>query len=440
MPLTAEEKRVRRERESRTKAAQHASELGCPSASWPLDHDGLTIKPDGRTPANHYWDPWAATYRRKETHVRYEPRAQRADAHVTAREQRRLHSHNRARCNADLFKPGFDLASIAPHDGNKLGDATCHFCGALLYPSEAVTIPGRGGFCRGKQCCAEGQVELPPVQEHAEVDALWRGTDEESKTLRKHSRQFNNALALASELYEEVDIDGWTPSLVIAGKLYHSIGPLQAEDDASPGFAQLYVHDPAAENDEAVKRYCHMYMDGKASKPEKARALKLLTELQSTMRQCNTYVQDFVTAGEIFSEGDVDDAHFVIEPKARPATAHKRTYKDAKKAFNEVMVMTVEPRGGKVPKRSVMIRARGGGLHDIDESSRAFDPLHFVLLFPCGDVDGWTTGLKKCPKAERRARRDGATWDATSGVWVPAARKTARACRAGRRATSERSC
>ena len=32
---------------------------------------------------------------------------------------------------------------------------------------------------------------------------------------------------------------------MLAGKLYHSIGPLQAEDDASPGFAQLYVHDPA---------------------------------------------------------------------------------------------------------------------------------------------------------------------------------------------------
>jgi len=203
---------------------------------------------------------------------------------------------------------------------------------------------------------------------------------------------------------------------VLAGKLYHSIGPLQAEDDASPGFAQLYVHDPAAENDEAVKRYGHMYMDGKASKPEKARVLKLLTELQSTMRQCNTYVQDFVTAGEIFSEGDVDDAHFVIEPKARPATAHKRTYKDAKKAFNEVTVMTVEPRGGKVPKRSVMIRARGGGLHDIDESSRAFDPLHVVLLFPCGD-DGWTTGLKKCPKAPSGVCGATATWDRYMYIW-----------------------
>ena len=167
-----------------------------------------------------------------------------------------------------------------------------------------------------------------------------------------------------------------------------------------------------------MRRYGHMYMDGNASKPQKERAIKLLTKLQRTMRQCNSYVQDFVTAGEIFAEGDVDDAHFVIEPKARPKDAHKRTYKDPKRAFNEVSVMTVEPRGGKVPKRSVVIRARGGGLHDIDETSRAFDPLHFVLLFPCGD-DGWTTGLHKCPKGERRARRDNAVWDAQAGVWVP---------------------
>ena len=87
------------------------------------------------------------------------------------------------------------------------------------------------------------------------IDALWRGTDEASKTLRKHSRQFNNALALASELYKEVDITGWAPSLVLTGKLYHSIGPLQAEGD-QPAFAQLYVHDPAAEN-ERTRRAGH---------------------------------------------------------------------------------------------------------------------------------------------------------------------------------------
>ena len=32
---------------------------------------------------------------------------------------------NRARCNDAILKPGFDLASVAPHDGGKLGDETC---------------------------------------------------------------------------------------------------------------------------------------------------------------------------------------------------------------------------------------------------------------------------------------------------------------------------
>ena len=82
--------------------------------------------------------------------------------------------------------------------------------------------------------------------------------DADGRLLRKHSRQFNNALALASEMYDEVQQDGWAPSIVIEGRLYHQVGPLQAEDGARPAFAQLYVHDPAAADDEALRRANHM--------------------------------------------------------------------------------------------------------------------------------------------------------------------------------------
>ena len=218
--LRPEQQRIRRRAQALEKAAAHATSLGCPSACSPLDYDGMTIKPPGSTPRNHYWDPWTAVYRRKETHALHdlpvEHRAQVRASHARVRHAQRLRGHNRARCNEDILKPGFDRASVAAHDGGQLGAETCEYCGALLYPSEAVSIPTRGDLKRGKHCCAEGQVALPPVKEHAAVDALWRGTDEASKTLRKHSRQFNNALALASELYEEVDIDGWAPSLVLA--------------------------------------------------------------------------------------------------------------------------------------------------------------------------------------------------------------------------------
>ena len=202
--LRAEQQQIRRRTQALTNAAEHASSLGCPSACSPLDFTAMTAKPSGRTPRDHYWDPWTAEYRRTQTHAPYNAqdahRAQAGRSRVHVRQARSDGGHNRARCNEDILKPGFDHSSIAPHDGGKLGDKTCAYCGALLYPSEAVRIPTRGGLVRGKACCAEGQVELPPVQEHATVDALWRGNDEESTTLRKHSRQFNNALALASEL------------------------------------------------------------------------------------------------------------------------------------------------------------------------------------------------------------------------------------------------
>merc|ERR1712023_413729 len=113
---------------------------------------------------------------------------------------------------------------------------------------------------------------------------------------------------------------------------------------------------------------------------------------QDALRETNTYVQDFVSAGELLQREEVTNAQFVIEPNARPKDAHKRTYNTT--TFNEVSVLMVEAKGGAVPKRSVKVRKRDGGVWDIDETNRAFDPLHFVLLFPHGD-DGWHPHIEK---------------------------------------------
>ena len=63
-------------------------------------------------------------------------------------------------------------------------------------------------------------------------------------------------------MYDEVDLDGWAPSIVIDGKLYQQIGPLRPGEQQAEGFAQLSVHAPAAEDDAAVSRARHkpMYM------------------------------------------------------------------------------------------------------------------------------------------------------------------------------------
>ena len=145
-----------------------------------------------------------------------------------------------ARCHDRLFKPGFPLDKVAPVDVGLLGNSKCVFCDALLFSGEGKDGPhGK----RGRYCCAEGQVELPPAKRQATVDRLWRDDGGDGKLLRKFARQFNNALALASEMYDEVEQDGsgWAPSIVIQGKLYQQIGALHPEGDGPRGFAQLSV-------------------------------------------------------------------------------------------------------------------------------------------------------------------------------------------------------
>ena len=54
--------------------------------------------------------------------------------------------------------------------------------------------------------------------------------------------------------------------------------------------------------------------------------------------------------------------------------------------------------GTATPTRNVRIRDREGGLHSIDETHRAFDAMHFVLLMPYGE-DGWSTNLALRPRS-----------------------------------------
>ena len=99
------------------------------------------------------------------------------------------------------------------------------------------------GEWRGCSCCSDGQVDLPAVEGGTRVDELWCGKEGEdaakAKLLLAHPRKFNNALALAYEQVEEPEVEsgGWQPSVVIQGKLYHKIGPLQPEEGAAPAFA-----------------------------------------------------------------------------------------------------------------------------------------------------------------------------------------------------------
>ena len=67
--------------------------------------------------------------------------------------------------------------------------------------------------------------------------------------------------------------------------------------------------------------------------------------------------------------------------------ADARTYSTNRQSrtFNEVKIYHNE----QAAKHAIEFRFRGSAAHhETDETNRAYDPMHFVLLFPCGE-DGW---------------------------------------------------
>jgi len=179
----------------------------------------------------------------------------------------------------------------------------CTYCGALLYPNEAEPAPTIGPFatvwCGGTLCCCKGAVVLEPVERAPAMEALWAS---HGRVLAAHARQLNNAMALASHYAERTlplpGTSSWRPSVSIDGRLHHQISTLLPSSGHTPRYAQLYVHDPAVPHDVCALRIAGQKFKVGAS--ELARIREVLAALHDILMQCNDYVQDVVTAGEIF--------------------------------------------------------------------------------------------------------------------------------------------
>ncbi|KAF0291134.1 hypothetical protein FJT64_010680 [Amphibalanus amphitrite] len=100
---------------------------------------------------------------------------------------------------------------------------------------------------------------------------------------------------------------------------------------------------------------------------------------------------------------EVEHRQLVISVAARPSGEHARRY-NAAEGLREVAVLMGEEPG----QHDLVLRRRADGgtgvLQTIDESHRAFDPLHFVLLFPLGTT-GWHPATAQAPQPGRERQR-----------------------------------
>ena len=140
--------------------------------------------------------------------------------------RRRANGHNLARCKSILFTgEGGEILQRCQESSASfgvLGKATCAHCAALLFDAEGVAIPGRRGEVRGRSCCSNGDVVLPPVRELPMLRDMWRAETGESHTLQKFARKFNNALALASEKVGRVPAPGTVALSLLPTRPFHT--------------------------------------------------------------------------------------------------------------------------------------------------------------------------------------------------------------------------
>ncbi|KAF0290946.1 hypothetical protein FJT64_010896 [Amphibalanus amphitrite] len=274
----------------------------------------------------------------------------------------------------------------------------CASCGALRWAGERATF-----------CCAGGKIHLDPLPAPPPVlRRLWTDDTLEARTFRQYVRHLNSALALSSLSVREVPppagTGGYAPCVVVQGRLYHRIGPLEAPEDRPPSFAQIYISDPLAEDPEAeaAVRLGHVRLPAATSAAVQHRLLDLLGQLQAMLRQVNPWVHDFIMAAEILAQ-EVEHRQLIISVAARPAGQHARRY-NAPEGLREVAVLMGEEPG----QHDLVLRRRADGgtgvLQTIDESHRACDPLHFVLLFPLGTT-GWHPATAQAPQPGRERQR-----------------------------------
>jgi hypothetical protein len=261
----------------------------------------------------------------------------------------------------------------------------------MMWPEERCKKDSRSGAPFFTLCCGtlDKHVRLDPLPEvPAALHALVTGDTDDGRHFRKHTREYNSVFQMAS-CAANVDrrfTDG-THNFRITGTMHHLMGPiLPATAAAAAGgltvdpnttqFAQIYILDPVAA---ALRR--QGIFEAQLLRPA------ILSRLEDMMREFNPHAREFVTAGEFLRQHPL--AEYNIRINADPEDVPDRRRYNAPRAA-EVAAIIPDARDDvheseRSNHRQIIVRKRDNGLQYLNEAHPAYDPLHYVLLFPRGE-------------------------------------------------------
>ena len=240
-------------------------------------------------------------------------------------------------------------------------------------------------------CCLSGKIVLPPLHPvPPELLQLLTAQDDIGKSFRDHIRTYNNALAMTSigrkidesvNNGEEAVNDGVGPYVFkLHGELSHKIGSLLPSEGEPPVYAQLYIYDPADAVNFRMANAWNTQLDRNT-----------LVVLQDMLYRRHPAVQMYKQAHEL-TRNMLPEQQCKIALRFDEA-CDRRRYNLPDATNNEIAVIL--PGDGDQPEstRDIVLYRRHGPLQRISDIHPLYPALHYVLLFPTGQLQ-WYPQIK----------------------------------------------
>ena len=288
------------------------------------------------------------------------------------------------------FNPGWTV-----HYMEKM-DVVCPECTALHWGCEkldnsSLLYPKFG------MCCFSGKIMIPRLDDPPpELLHLLSGQEDICKKFRERIRNYNNALAMTSlgcDQDRAINRDGNGPYVFkVQGRLYHQIGSLLPRPRSSPVYAQLYIYDPQEALDFRMNNTANSSLHRET-----------MQTLQDMLYRRHPGVELYKQALDL-TRNMGPDQQCKIALRFDHANDHRR-YNLPTDTSNEIAVILPGDGDQSTIGRDIILNRRDGRLQEISELHPLYPSLHYVLLFPTGQLQ-WHKHIPLIIENQRSHKRE----------------------------------
>ncbi len=266
----------------------------------------------------------------------------------------------------------------------------CRNCKAFLYEKEVNKQTGCGSIC-----CGNGKIHLTPYPEPPEpLYSLFSGKDKSlTEEFLSHIRRYNHAFTMSSlEANVIKPPSRGLGNFKVQGRTAHRVTAFMVDTRERP----------------KPRRYLQIFLPGlhdelelRMSETQQKLEKKILKDIQEMLHRENQFVKQFKTLYELHNHEQVKIV--VHASKYRPQGTHSRSYNRAQvQECAAIMLEGDEP----ISKQDMILHMRRPAdsdheVHRVRATSKAYDPLFYVLLMPRGE-DGYDLYLNSPEEGDEK--------------------------------------